>query len=192
MTLRHFLLGTANLLLLLSLAVTTWRAHTATPDSVTLPARAGEPPTTLALASGDLLTSPAMTGIYFAAGMFAVAMAAGIGLHLAARKRPQWLTLPRKQTFVQLPEASRKAVISTVRDYLLVVCTLCVGLIAFVQWQALGAATGAWGVPFAGENSRAALLAGTVVFLFVIAATVLFAREYFQRIEEAAREMEEA
>ncbi len=183
---RHLLIAAANLLLLASAGLCAWRASNADARAAPLPVPRPDVES-VATVSRAWWDSPAMLGVTFIAGMFVVAGLAVVALRLAALHRPHWLTLPMKQVFVALPPSERTSIITTVQDYLMVVCTLCVSLIVFVAWHALGTATGAWVVPLGQDSHRAASVGAAVVAPFLVAATVLFAREYRQRVSAARR-----
>ena len=184
MNTRRLLVAVANVLLAGSVGVSTWRAY----HAEVLAARqaaALEHAAEVSTSWTAFFRFPGTVGIYFVLAMFSVTALAFAGLALAARRRPDWLTLPQKAAFAALSPDQRSAVVTTVQDYLLVVATLCVSLVAFVAWHALGASTGAWPVPFGGDTRLAALVSLVVIIPFLAASTVLFHREFQRRVDEA-------
>ncbi len=186
MNTRRLLIALANVLLGVAVGASTWRAYRSEVEAAAARSALDHRPVVSATWQG-FLRFPGTEGIYVVAGMLAVAALAGGGLRFAARRRPTWLSLPAMAAFASLSPDDRLRVIRTVQDYLLVVTTLCVALVTFVTWHALGAATRAWPVPFGGDTRVGAFVALMVVLGFTVAATVLFYREYRERLEAALK-----
>ncbi len=184
--LRRLFIAVANVLLMGSVGASTWHAYHAEIRAAARDAAQRHE----AVPSANLtafLRFPGTEGVYIVAGMLLVTGLAFAAIGIAARRRPDWLSLPLKREFLALPSEERVRLATTIQDYLLVVSTLCVCLVTFVTWHALGAATTAWPVPFGGDSRVGATVALMVVLAFLSASTLLFYREYRERLTRARR-----